>query len=248
MLLWIVIACLAGGVVSLLAAWFIATRLKPSMLGRFVAFAAGTMLTAAMLGMLPEALEMAPNKAHELCVVLFVSMLGFYLLQRAAIWRHAHAHEGDDPMRSVPAVVVLGDGVHNFVDGVLIAAAFLVDPMLGVTSTLAIVAHEVPQELGDFVLLLNAGWSKKKALLGNAASSLASVLGGIVGWWTLSSAQAALPYALMVAAASFIYIAVADLIPHLHRRHKIDGFFPQTALLFLGIATIAIIGELLHHH
>jgi zinc and cadmium transporter len=151
-------------------------------------------------------------------------------------------------LRSVPAVVVLGDGVHNFVDGVLIAAAFLVDPMLGVTSTLAIVAHEVPQELGDFVLLLNAGWSKKRALIANAASSLASVLGGVLGWWALSSAQAALPYALMVAAASFIYIAVADLIPLLHRRHKIDGFVPQTALLALGIATIATVGELLHHH
>jgi zinc and cadmium transporter len=246
MLIWIVLACLLGGVVSLLFAWFIAARLRPSSLGRFIAFAAGTMLTAAMLGMLPEAFEMAPNKAHELCVVLFVSLLAFYLLQRAAIWRHTHEH--DVTLRGVPAVIVFGDGVHNFVDGVLIAAAFLVDPMLGVTSTIAVVAHEVPQELGDFVLLLNAGWSKKKALLANGASSLASVLGGIVGWWALSSAQAALPYALMVAAASFIYIAVADLIPHLHRRHKLDGFFPQTGLLFLGIAMIAVIGELLHHH
>jgi zinc and cadmium transporter len=222
--------------------------MKPAMLGRFIAYAAGTMLTAAMLGMLPEAFEMAPNKAHELCIVLFVAMIGFYLLQRAAIWRHAHVHESDATLQGIPAVVIFGDGVHNFVDGVLIAAAFLVDPMLGVTTTLAVIAHEIPQELGDFVLLLNAGWSKKKALLANAASSLASVLGGILGWWTLSSAQAALPYALMVAAASFIYIAVADLMPHLHRRHKIDGFVSQTALLFLGIAMIAGIGELLHHH
>jgi zinc and cadmium transporter len=204
-------------------------------------------LTAALLGMLPEALEMAPTKAHELCIVLFVSLLGFYLLQRAAIWRHSHTHESDDTLNSVPIVIIFGDGVHNFVDGVLIAAAFLVDPMLGVITTLSIIAHEVPQELSDFVLLLNAGWSKKQALLANAASSLASVLGGVVGWWALSSAQAALPYALMVAAASFIYIAVADLIPHLHRRHKIDGFFPQTALLFLGIATISIVGKLVHH-
>ncbi|TAG65895.1 MAG: ZIP family metal transporter, partial [Burkholderiales bacterium] len=197
---------------------------------------------------LPEALEMAPNKAHELCGVLFVSMLGFYLLQRAALWRHACVHANDTALLSFPEVIVFGDGVHNFVDGVLIAAAFLADPMLGVTTTLAVIAHEVPQELGDFVLLLNAGWSKQKALFANALSSMTSVLGGIVGWWALSAAEHALPYALMVAAASFIYIAVGDLLPHLHRRHKIDGFFPQTGLLFLGIAMIAVIGELLHHH
>jgi zinc and cadmium transporter len=248
MLLSIVLACLLGGVVSVLLAWVFATRLSGKWLGRFVAFAAGTMLAAAMLNILPEAFEMNQGSAEPLFITLFLATLGFYLLERAAIWRHAHAHDGEERLTGVPWVVVLGDSVHNFVDGVLIAAAFLVDPWLGVTTALAVFAHELPQELGDFVLLLNSGWSKKKALLANAASGASAVVGGVVGWLALSDAQQLLPYALMIAAASFIYIAVADLFPLLHRRHHIDGFVPQTALLIAGVVSISVVGHLLHHH
>lgn len=206
------------------------------------------MLAAAMLNVMPEAFELNKGSAEPLFITLFAAMLAFYFLERVAIWRHAHAHDEQSQLRAVPWVVVLGDGIHNFVDGVLIAAAFLVDPWLGATTALAVFAHELPQELGDFALLLSAGWTKKKALLGNAASGAAAVVGGVVGWWALSDAQNLLPYALMIAAASFIYIAVADLFPYLHRRHHIDGFVPQTALLAAGVATISLVGHVLHHH
>ena len=268
LLLGIVVACLAGGLLSLLLAAQLAFRMPPAWLGRMVAFAAGTMLAAALLDILPEAFALAPQDHDALFATLLVALLAFYLLERAALWRHAHpdvhsheahahdahahshAHDAHDahagPSQGAAWVVLLGDGVHNFVDGVLIAAAFLADPWLGVTTTLAVIAHEVPQELGDFVLLMSAGWSKRKALLANAASSLGSVLGGVLGWLALDGARGALPYALAVAAASFLYIAVADLMPLLHRRRLIDGCVPQSALLAAGLICIPLVGHWLH--
>jgi zinc and cadmium transporter len=251
-LVYIVTACLLCGVLSLLLASLLAFRLPPGWLGRMVAFAAGTMLAAALLDILPEAFSAAqdPGQFEALFATVLAALVGFYLLERAALWRHAHP-EGDIHTHAAPTqgavwAVLLGDGLHNFVDGVLLAAAFLADPWLGVTTTLAVIAHEVPQELGDFVLLLSAGWSKRKALLANAASSFTSVLGGVVGWLALDGAQGALPYALAVAAASFIYIAVADLMPLLHQRRRIDGFVPQTALMAAGLLCIPLVGHWLH--
>jgi len=247
----IVAACLAGGLASLLIAGLLASRLPARWLGRMVAFAAGTMLAAALLDILPEAFELAAGRHDALFATMLAALVGFYLLERAALWRHAHPDEDDGhahaaPTRGAAWVVLLGDGVHNFVDGVLLAAAFLADPWLGITTTLAVVAHEVPQELGDFVLLLSVGWSRRKALLANGASSLASVLGGVVGWLALDGAQGALPYALAVAAASFLYIAVADLMPLLHRRQRLDGFVPQSALMAAGLVCVPVVGRLLH--
>lgn len=228
----------------------LAYRLPSKGLGRMVAFAAGAMLAAALLDILPEAFELAGGRHEELLATLLAALVGFYLLERAALWRHAHPHDEEHrhavPTQGAVWVALLGDGVHNFVDGVLLAGAFLADPWLGVTTTLAVVAHEVPQELGDFVLLLSAGWSKRRALLANGLSSLSSVLGGVVGWWLLDGAQGLLPYALAVAAASFLYIAVADLMPLLHRRRRIDGFLRQSALLAAGLACVPVIGHWLH--
>jgi zinc and cadmium transporter len=213
-----------------------------------VAFAAGTMLAAALLDILPEAFNLAAGREQSLFATVLAALVVFYLLERAALWRHAHhdpsAHAA--PSQGAAWAVLLGDGVHNFVDGVLLAAAFLADPWIGITTTLAVVAHEVPQELGDFVLLLSAGWSKRKALLANGASSLTSVLGGVIGWYALDGAREALPYALAVAAGSFLYIAVADLMPLLHQRRRIDGFLPQSALMAAGLVSIPLVGHWLH--
>lgn len=249
----IIAACLAGGVLSLLLAGLLAFRLPAAWLGRLVAFAAGTMLAAALLDLLPEAFELAAGQQEALFATMLAALVGFYLLERAALWRHSHpglddghGHDHAAPTPGAAWVVLLGDGVHNFVDGVLLAAAFLADPWLGITTAVAVVAHEVPQELGDFVLLLSAGWSKRRALLANAASSLASVLGGMLGWWALDGAQGALPYALAVAAASFLYIAVADLMPLLHRRRRLDGFIPQSALMAAGLVCVPVVGHWLH--
>jgi len=247
MLIAIVGACLVGGLLSLLTAALFSLRVAPARLGAWVAFAAGVMLAAVFLDLLPEALALAgPGGTGSVLGTVLAGLLGFFVLERLALWRHAHAGDeaGHGPV--APTVILLGDGVHNAVDGVLIAAAFLTDPWLGATTTAAVALHEIPQEFGDFLLLRAAGWSRRKALLANAGSALASVVGGVVGWWALAGAQAALPYALALAAASFLYVAVADLLPWLHRRHAQDGWLLQAAVLGSGLAVLPLAGHWLH--
>lgn len=249
----IVLATLLGGLLSMVAAAGLVFRLSRQATATLVAFAAGVMLSSALLDILPEAfagLEAgADQAAHQaLFATLLAGLLGFFALERLALWRHAHADsggdEGEQQAEVAAPLVLIGDAFHNFVDGLLIAAAFLADPMLGVTTTLAVVAHEIPQELGDFVLLLNAGWSRRKAFLANAASSLTSVLGGLLGYFALDGAEHFLPYVLTIAAASFIYIAVADLLPLLHRQRS--SFVLQSALIGLGIMVVPLVGQWVH--
>jgi zinc and cadmium transporter len=252
-LLQIILACLAGGAASLLVAALLAWRVPQARLGAMVAFAAGAMLAAALLDILPEAFDSEAG-AHALFATLLAGLIGFYILERFALWRHEHRSPGDaatpaqGDLRAAPWATLLGDGVHNFVDGLLIAAAFLADPWLGVTTTLAVVAHEIPQELGEFLILRAAGWRTRTALLANGASSLAAVAGGIVGWWALDGARELIPYALAVSAASFLYIAVADLMPLLHRRRREDRFVLQSSLLAAGLVAVPLLGQFAHSH
>jgi zinc and cadmium transporter len=184
-------------------------------------------------------------------------LLGFFLLEKAALWRHRHDHErnfAESPAAHhstrgrIAAVVLIGDGFHNAVDGVLIASAFLVDTSLGLTATLAIAAHEIPQEVGDFTVLLDCGPSRAQALAMNLLSSLSSILGGIGGYFALEHARHVTPYVLALAGASFIYIAVADLIPNLHRATDSRSTAWQIGLIAAGIAAIAVPHALLHSH
>jgi zinc and cadmium transporter len=183
---------------------------------------------------------------------LFALMLGtlfsFFALERLALWRHSHgdcsAHDGHHATVTAPPLILLGDAFHNFVDGVLIAAAFIADPMLGVTTTVAIIAHEVPQEMGDFVLLRNAGWSNTKAFIANAGSSLSSLLGGALGYFALSTADFVLPYVLVIAASSFIYVALADIFPLLHKQR--ESFVKQSLLIAAGVAVVPLVGWFTH--
>ena len=258
----IILATLLGGLLSMVAAAGLAFRLSRKATTTLVAFAAGVMLSSALLEILPEAFaslaqhtDAAENAGHghdtpaaTLFTVLLAGLLGFFALERLALWRHSHAGYdaavGDHQAEVAAPLILLGDAFHNFVDGLLIAAAFLADPMLGVTTTLAVVAHEIPQELGDFVLLLNAGWSRRKAFLANAASSLTSVLGGLLGYFAMDGAEHILPYVLTIAAASFIYIAVADLLPLLHRQRS--SFALQSALIGLGVIVVPLVGQWVH--
>lgn len=234
----ILAACLAGGLLSMLAAAAVMWGLPRRWLPLAVSFSTGLLLAAALLDLLPAALETGLTP-HEVFPVLLVGILGFFLLEKFALWRHAHghghahAHAHDDQA----ALILIGDAFHNFTDGVLIAAAFLADPALGWSATLAVVAHEVPQEAGDFALLLAAGWAKRRALFWNGVSSLTAVAGGVVGYLALDGARDGVPYALVLAAAGFLYIAVADLLPRLRRE---TAALPQHgALLACGIALIA---------
>lgn len=246
----IILATLLGGVLSVLLAATLALTWLPRFADRMVAYAVGVLLGFAFTSLLPEALHLGLAPEH-MGQWLLGGIVVFFLLEKAALWRHEHhhGHGGHEGHRHAPQVsmIVLGDGLHNFVDGVLIAAAFLADPALGWTTAIAILAHELPQEIGDFMVLLSAGVSKARALVLNALSGGAMVLGGVAGWLALGSAQAAVPYVIVVAAASFIYIAVADLVPELHRHRRFKDAAGQLALLLAGVATVQLVGLFAHH-
>lgn len=215
---------------------------------RMVSYAVGVMLAAAFLHLLPEAFMQA-DSVEGLFALTLAGLLGFFLLEKVAIWRHRHDHgRGSGSHTHAGMMIIVGDGFHNFIDGVLIAAAFLTDVNLGVATTLAIIAHEVPQEVGDFMVLLHSGYSRRTALLLNFASSLACVAGGIAGYYALAEMQQATQYVLVLAAASFIYISVADLIPDLHRASDTRSTLWQIVLIAAGMATIAAPHWLFHSH
>jgi zinc and cadmium transporter len=221
---------------------------------RMVSYAVGVMLAAAFLELLPEAFSQA-DSVEALFALTLAGLLAFFLLEKVAVWRHrhdhghgTHTHGAVHGARGTGMMIIVGDGFHNFVDGVLIAAAFLTDVKLGVTTTLAIIAHEIPQEIGDFMVLLHAGYTRRAALLLNLASGLACVAGGIVGYYALTETQQVIQYVLVLAAASFIYISVADLIPDLHRASDTRSTLWQVALIAAGMATIAAPHWLFHAH
>jgi zinc and cadmium transporter len=176
-----------------------------------------------------------------------VGLLGFFLLEKSTLWRHSHSGElTGGELRAVVPMVVIGDGMHNFVDGVAIAAAFLVDTHLGIVTSAAILLHEIPQEMGDFMVLLAAGLSRGRALMLNLLSGTATVAGGVLGYAILDNAQSMLPVVLTLAAASFIYIAVSDLVPHLQRQPGLGtGVFQ---LVMIGSGSMAMmLGQTLAH-
>ncbi len=150
---------------------------------------------------------------------------------------HHHHHHTHDHGRS-GLMIMIGDTFHNFIDGILIAAAFMVDVKLGMVTALAIIAHEIPQEVGDFLILLHSGYSKKQALVFNMISSLATLAGGLLAYFALQYVQSWIPYILGLAASSMLYVAVADLIPGLHKRTELKATVSQISLIALGVGTI----------
>ena len=255
--IWIIIFCLLGGLLSVLAAALflvLSEPLRNHVLPHLVSFATGTLLGAAFLGLLPHALgTVAGNDVHIIPMTVLLGLLGFFLLEKMVLWRHCHAdhcevHAPDQKSRehSTGAMILVGDGLHNFLDGILIAAAFLTDIHLGVVTSVAVAAHEIPQEVGDFAVLLHSGFSRKRAFLYNILTSLTTVVGGVLAWFALQSVEAVLPFVLAIAASSFIYIAVADLIPTLHQRVEGSATFQQIVLIAAGILLIYATHSTLH--
>ena len=256
-LLYIVAATLLGGLLSVV----IAASLTLTVLGRVVkgliSLSAGVLLGTAQLHVLPEAFE-GPAAPQALFGTLLGGLLFFWLLEKVELDRHAHHHEGDghdhdhhfDSRQAGRGgfSVLVGDGIHNFCDGVIIAAAFLADTGLGLVTALAIVAHEIPQEAGDFIVLLNAGFSRRKALLFNALSGLAGVAGGVIGYYLVGPWEAALPYLLVAASSSFIYVAVADLLPQLQQRLSWRDTLAQVAWLAGGLGLVLLARGMLASH
>jgi len=245
-LLWIIAASVAGGAVSVSLAATVAYTLLAGWVPRMVSYSVGVLLGVTFLHLLPEAFY-AADEPHTLFGVVLAGILGFFLLEKAALWRHSHDDDDAHAARKSSGLLILaGDAFHNFVDGVLIAAAFLADFRLGLATTLAVMVHEIPQEVGDFMVLLHAGYERSRALALNLAVSLASVVGGVLGYLVLDYAQPLVQYALALAAACFIYIAIADLIPHLHRENRRNELWWQSALIAAGVGTIGILDAWLH--
>ncbi|MDE2081121.1 MAG: ZIP family metal transporter [Burkholderiales bacterium] len=248
-LLYIVLATAASGLLSVLVAASLTRAVLGRLVKHLVSLSAGVLLGTALLHMLPEAFESGADP-HTLFAALLGGLLFFWLLQKAELYRHDHHHEGDghghgdhfDARRAGRGglTVLLGDSVHNSCDGGIVAAAFLVDPALGAVTALAILAHKIPQEAGDYIVLLNAGFSRSRALLFNAVAGLAAVAGGVAGYFLVGPWKAMLPYLLVIASSSFIYVAVSDLLPRLQQRLSWRETLAQMAWLAGGLAIVAL--------
>lgn len=243
----ILFAATLSGVLSIVAAAVFSFSLLSKVVEKMVSFSVGIMLSTSLLHALPEAFESKVEPYH-LCVTLLAGLLLFFLLEKFSILRHSHHHEGDghqhhhghDAQEAGKAgwMILVGDGLHNFTDGILIAAAFLANPKLGILTALAIIAHEIPQEIGDFIVLLNAGFTRTRAFVYNLICSLMAVLGGVLGYFTLEQASGWIPYVLVFASSGFIYIAVSDLMPQMQRRATVRESAYQIGLVALGIFVV----------
>jgi zinc and cadmium transporter len=243
----ILLATVFAGVVSISAAAVFSFTLLSKVVERMVSLSVGIMLSTSLLHALPEAFESGADP-RKLFATLLGGLMAFFLLEKVALLRHSHHHEGDghhhahghDAREAGKAgwMILVGDGMHNFTDGILISAAFLANPQLGIVASLAIVAHEIPQEIGDFIVMLNAGFTRMRAYVFNLLCSLLAVAGGLLGYFTLDRATGFIPYVLVFASSGFIYIAVSDLMPQMQRRATVRESVPQVLLIGLGVLIV----------
>ena len=226
------------GVVAASALLLLAgAQLSRTLTPRLVSFAVGTLLASAFLGLLPGAL--AGADASSILLTTFIGILAFFSLEKLLIWRHCH--QAGCEIHAVSGTLILaGDAFHNFVDGVVIASAFLQSTALGISTTLAVVAHEVPQEVGDFGILLNSGYSRSQAFVYNSLSASTTLLGAGLAYVAVGQVRQIVPFVLAVSASSFLYIGMADLIPNLHRDTRPASAWEQLLLIVAGAFLIAV--------
>lgn len=251
-LTWIVIMCLMGTAASIIVSLIVSMATHPRVVPVLVSYAIGAMLGAVFLDLLPHAFEQATN-VHQITTIVLLGILFFFLLEKLVLWRHCHEHHCE--VHEHPAqihgskasgwVIMLGDVVHNFVDGILIAAAFASSTEVGIVTALAIIAHQIPQETGDFVILIHSGFSRVKAVSLNILSSIATLFGSVVAYLMLSGLQSWVPTMLALAAASLLYVSVADLIPGLHKRPELKSTGIQIAMIILGVFSIQLVQTLI---
>lgn len=245
-LVWILISSLIISLVSLIGGFGLVYRFtkNPQYLTFFVSFAAGVMLATAFFDLFPEALGMGGSQSVFLPALLGIVL--FFFLERFVLW--FHHHDDDHHFKPSALLINLGDGVHNFIDGVVIAATFITNPSLGLVTTLAIAAHEIPHELADFSVLIHSGMGRGKALFYNFLSALTALLGSILGYFFLERIAGALPFFLAFTAGMFIYIACSDLIPDLHQEFKEKKNWVQVIPFLVGIGLIYFVIGLVEGH
>ena len=261
-LLWILLFGLLASMGALVPAGLVLLlpdRIRIRFTPYLLSFATGTVLATALIGLLPEALKHASVRAVSF--TLLAGVVVFFVLESLVIWRHAHPNGHGHVHASAPGhdgpskvswergahgikaanLILIGDAFHNFVDGVAVAAAFLASPSLGIATAIAVIGHEIPQEIGDFVILLEGGFTRAKALLWNGLSGLSTLAGALLAYVALGQAGAVVPYARGVAAAGFLYIGLADLVPGLHGRSGVASGLVQFMMMLAGLATLAVI-------
>ncbi len=246
MLSTIIIATLLVSSVSLIGGAFLLWRklLTQQIIPYLVNCAAGVILTTAFLDLLPEALHEGGEEVN-IFIPSFFAIILFFFLERFLLWFHHHDESHGEKPSSL--LILIGDSFHNFIDGVAIAAAFLTNPALGFITTLAITAHEIPQEIADFTILIHSGMSKLKALLFNFISSLSALAGAIGGYFFLNTLEHWLPISLAFSAGMFIYIACSDLIPDMHKDFKKQKGWAQSLPFIIGIILMYASITFLHH-
>jgi len=249
-----------GTLVAGIGSVWLAALLSFGVLARYtqhmLSLAAGALLATAFLHLLPEAFE-GQVAAHNLFVALLVGLVFFFLLDKAELWHHGHEHHHEheshlhghgDGAASGTWAVLAGDSVHCFGDGVLIASAFVADLRLGVIASLAVLAHEVPHHMGDLMVLRSGAGNKRAAVLKVSLAGAVTSLGGLAGYWLVDQLQEYLPYFLVVASSSFVYVALADLIPQLQKRLTARETVAQIGWLMAGIALVTLVSSFAHTH
>ena len=236
-LLQILIAVLIVSLISVIGIFvFFNKKILKKTLFFFVSFAAGTLLGAAFLDLLPEALESGFKETIPMFILL--GILSFFILEKFLYWHHHHAGHKKEEIHGFTYLNIIGDGIHNFLDGAVIAISFLNSTALGVVATIAIIAHEIPQEIGDFAILIYGGFSKAKALIYNFLTALTAVVGALVAFFYSSLMQNSSTYITAFAAGGFIYIASTDLMPEIQKEKNLKKSFLQLILLLLGVLLI----------
>lgn len=233
---------LIAGLFSLIGGFIVLWRSEQvlKIITPLLAFAAGSFLAVSFLDLLPEAVE-SVQEPHYIFIALLVGFSLFFFLERV-LMRYFHQHQDNiehgDHTESLPLLLVLGDSLHNFLDGIVIALSFIANPALGMTTALAIAAHELPQEIGDFSILLDRGWSKGRIIGVNIASSLLTILGAVITFYTASLFESWIPYLLGGVSGIFIYIAASDLIPEIHHRAGHKSLYRVFSAFLLGILLV----------
>lgn len=239
-LVWIIGFSLIGSVGAILLAGaylLFPERIRHTLIPYLISYATGALLGAAFLGLLRQALDIAP--AASILSTVLAGILFFFLLEKIVIWRHCHDTECEKHAIAGP-LLLIGDALHNFIDGIAIAAAFVASIPVGVTTALAVFAHEFPQEVGDFAILLESGYTRRRALAYNILSSLSTLPGAVLAYYFLMEVQQFTANIMALSAASFIYIAIADLIPSLHKQSDLKHAVNQFVLIMAGIGTILL--------
>lgn len=242
---------LIGSLLALVGGFIVLWRAEQvkKIMSSLLAFAAAAFLGVAFLDLLPEAVETV-EEPHFVFIAFLIGITVFFTLERTLMKYHKHSHEHlehDDHTESLPALIILGDSLHNFLDGIAIAIAYVANPALGLSTALAVAAHEVPQEIGDFAILLDRGWSRSKVFLVNLFSALAALVGVAIGFTAVTSFEGRLPYLLAGVAGIFTYIALSDLIPEIHHRARHKHVYRVLLPFLAGLLLIGYIINITHH-